>query len=61
MKNIKPFGPSIAKITIPEESVKEMNLFVDEMIKDKDKLEKFNEGPRLVGNVLIKKKQVTDR
>ena len=48
---IKPFGPSVAKITIPEESVKEMNLFVDEMIKDKNKLEKFNEGPRLAGNV----------
>ena len=48
---IKPFGPSILKIKIPDEIVKEMNLFVDEMIKDHKKIEKFNEGPKLAGNV----------
>ena len=48
---IKPFGPSVVKIKIPDELVKEMNLFVDEIIKDKSKLEKFNEGPKLAGNV----------
>ena len=48
---IKPFGPSILKIKIPDEIVREMNLFVDEMIKDHNKIEKFNEGPKLAGNV----------
>ena len=48
---IKPFGPSVVKIKIPDELVKEMNLFVDEIIKDKSKLEKFNEAPKLAGNV----------
>ena len=48
---IKPFGPSVVKIKIPDELVKEMNLFVDEIIKDKSKLEKFDEGPKLAGNV----------
>ena len=48
---IKPFGPSIVKIKIPDEIVKEMNFFVDGIIKDKERLEKFNEGPKLAGNV----------
>ena len=48
---LKPFGPSIVKVKIPQEIIDQMNLFVDEMTKDKDKLEKFNEGPKLVGNV----------
>ena len=48
---IKPFGPSIVKIKIPDETIKEMNFFVDEIIKDKERLEKFNEGPKLAGNV----------
>ena len=48
---IKPFGPSIVKIKIPDEIIKEMNFFVDRIIKDKERLEKFNEGPKLAGNV----------
>ena len=48
---IKPFGPSIVKIKIPDEIIKEMNFFVDGIIKDKERLEKFNEGPKLAGNV----------
>ena len=47
----KPFGPSIVKVKIPEEIVKEMNLFVDQIIKNKEKIEKLNEGPKLAGNV----------
>ena len=48
---IKPFGPSIVKIKIPDEIIKEMNFFVDGIIKDKERLEKLNEGPKLAGNV----------
>ena len=48
---IKPFGPSIVKIKIPDETIREMNLFVDEIIRDTERLEKFNEGPKLAGNV----------
>ena len=47
----KPFGPSIVKIKLPENIIEEMNLFVDEMINDEEKLEKYNEGPKLAGNV----------
>jgi hypothetical protein len=48
---LKPFGPSIVKLKIPQETIDQMNLFVDEMKNDEDKLEKFNEGPKLAGNV----------
>tara|TARA_B100000674_G_C37628415_1_gene817618 strand:+ start:126 stop:746 length:621 start_codon:yes stop_codon:yes gene_type:complete len=48
---IKPFGPSIVKIKIPDEIIREMNIFVDEIIRDTERLEKFNEGPKLAGNV----------
>jgi len=48
---LKPFGPSIIKIQIPQETINQMNLYVDEMINNKDKLEKFNQGPQLAGNV----------
>ena len=41
---LKPFGPSIIKIKIPQETIDQMNVYVDEMINNKDKLEKFNEG-----------------
>ena len=48
---LRPFGPSVVKIKIPEETINEMNLFVDEIINDKEKLEKYDEGPKLAGNV----------
>jgi hypothetical protein len=48
---LKPFGPSIIKIKIPQDTIDQMNLFVDEMVQNKEKLEKFNEGSKLAGNV----------
>ena len=48
---LRPFGPPIVKIKIPEKTIEEMNMFVDEMIRDKEKLEKYDEGPKLAGNV----------
>ena len=47
----KPFGPSIVKIKIPKNIIEEMNIFVDETIKNKNKLDELNEGSRLAGNV----------
>ena len=48
---LRPFGPSVVKIKIPQDTIDEMNLFVDEIINDKEKLEKYDEGPKLAGNV----------
>ena len=38
MKLFKPFGPSIAKVTIPEAIINELNKYTDEIVKDSDKL-----------------------
>ena len=47
----KPFGPSIVKISIPEEIISAMNSYVEEIIKDKEKLKENDEGHKLAGNV----------
>ena len=47
----KPFGPSIVKISIPEEIISAMNSYVEEIIKDKEKLQENDEGHKLAGNV----------
>jgi len=48
---IRPFGPSIAKVTIPSELVKKLNEYVDKTIKDEEKSKKLNVGNVLAGNV----------
>jgi len=47
----KPFGPSIVKISIPEDIISAMNNYVEEIIKDKEKLKENDEGHKLAGNV----------
>ena len=48
---LRPFGPSIAKITMPTELVNNLNKYVDETILDVGKLEKLDHGSKLAGNV----------
>ena len=48
---IKPFGPYIAKIKIPDDIVEKLNNYVDKIILDEEKSIKQNAGKRLVGNV----------
>ena len=48
---LNPFGPTVAKITIPEKMILELNNYVDEIISDKKKSEKHDHGSHLVGNV----------
>tara|TARA_B100000963_G_C22546856_1_gene634830 strand:+ start:301 stop:942 length:642 start_codon:yes stop_codon:yes gene_type:complete len=47
----KPFGPTIAKVTIPEEMILKLNNYVDDIIKDKNKSEAQDFGGKLVGQV----------
>ena len=47
----KPFGPSIAKATIPEDVIKKLNEYVDKTILDENKLKEFDYGKKLAGNV----------
>ena len=37
---LKPFGPSIVKIKMPNEMIKEINDYVDFVIKDEKKMKK---------------------
>ena len=48
---LKPFGPSIVKIKMPNEMIKEINDYVDFVIKDEQKMKKLDEGHRLIGKV----------
>ena len=54
MKNfevLKPFGPSIVKIKMPDKMVEEINDYVDIVIQDDQKVKKLDEGDKLIGKV----------
>ena len=51
MKVIRPFGPTIAKTTIPKSLVKELNSYVDETLSDEKKSQDLDYGKVLAGNV----------
>ena len=51
MEISKPFGPSIAKVIIPEEIILSMNNYVEEIITNKKKSEDLDFGRNLAGNV----------
>ena len=51
MNVIRPFGPTIAKVTMSENLVKELNDYVDKTLVDKKKTEELNYGKMLAGNV----------
>ncbi len=48
---LRPFGPSIVKTRIPEIIINNMNNYVDETIKDKQKISKLDHGGQLAGKV----------
>ena len=48
---IKPFGPSIVKLKMPDEIIKELNIYTDEIVKDTSKSSELSHGNQLVGNV----------
>ena len=50
-KIIKQFGPSILKVKIPENILKQINNYVDSVIKDSELSSKLNYGNQLVGDV----------
>ena len=48
---VKPFGPSIVKIKLPDQIIDAMNEFTDGVIDDEIKSNALNYGDKLVGNV----------
>ena len=51
MNVLRPFGPSIAKINMPEELINNLNNYVDKTILDIEKLDELDHGSKLAGNV----------
>tara|TARA_Y100000591_G_C21690062_1_gene622638 strand:+ start:231 stop:878 length:648 start_codon:yes stop_codon:yes gene_type:complete len=51
IKVIRPFGPSIARIKMPDTLVENLNSYIDEIISNKNKIEQLNHGHKLAGNV----------
>jgi len=47
----KPFGPSIAKVKIPEKMINDLNNYVDKIIVDQKKSNSLNLGKQLAGDV----------
>ena len=47
----RPFGPSIAKVTIPEKIVADLNNYVDKIIINETKSKDLNLGLKLAGDV----------
>jgi uncharacterized protein (TIGR02466 family) len=48
---IRPFGPSIAKVTMPKELIDTLNQYIDKIVKDEKKSKKLDHGQKLAGNV----------
>ncbi len=48
---LKPFGPSIVKMKMPDTMVKEINNYVDTLILDEEKIKKLDQGHMLIGKV----------
>ena len=51
MNVIRPFGPTIAKVSMSENLVKELNDYVEKTLVDEKKIEELNYGKMLAGNV----------
>ena len=44
---LRPFGPSIAKITMPDELIKSLNNYVDKTILDEKKVSELDHSNQL--------------
>ena len=48
---LKPFGPSIVKLSIPDYLVKKLNEYTDRIILDEEKITKLDHSNQLAGKV----------
>ena len=51
MQLIRPFGPIVAKVTIPKNIIDNLNKYVDEIINNESKSKELDYGKMLAGNV----------
>ena len=48
---LRPFGPSIVKLSIPDDLVKKLNNYADRIIRDEEKITKLDHSNQLAGKV----------
>ena len=48
---MRNFGPSVMKVTIPNNIIDNLNTYIDSIIKNKEKSSELNLGEKLVGDV----------
>ena len=48
---LRPFGPTVAKVTMPSNLVDTLNKYVDEVTSNEEKSKELNYGYQLAGNV----------
>ena len=48
---LRPFGPSIAKLRMPEDLINKLNEYTEKILNDKNKQDELNYGKKLAGNV----------
>ncbi len=48
---LKPFGPSIVKVKMPDSMINDMNNYIDIVIQDEEKIKRLDEGAKLIGKV----------
>ena len=51
MKVIRPFGPTIAKVTIPEDLINQLNDYLDKLTQSEKQMSSQDHGNKLAGNV----------
>ena len=51
IKTSRPFGPSIANAKMPDDLIKKLNKYIDDIISDEEKSQKQDWGDQLVGHV----------
>ena len=51
IKVFRPFGPTVAKLIVPNNIIQVLNKYIDETIQDEKKITNLNHGSKLAGNV----------
>ena len=48
---LRPFGPTIAKVKMPQDLIDKLNEYTESILGDQSKQDKLNYGDKLAGNV----------
>ena len=51
IKLLRPFGPSILKVKIPNKMVDDLNGYIDQIVSDNEKSSQLDHGEKLAGDV----------